>query len=112
MKIRELNLWILSIFALLIFTSNVTAQTVEVADQQPRLTKKDIEERLNRARTFFREKQYEQSLADYLFVFDNSRGISGYGGVRVFFFLRYISDLGNDYPPARKALEDRRNKNE
>ena len=47
-------------------------------------------------------------MAEYLWCFDNGRKSPGYEGVRLSFLLGRIHDLGMKFPPALKALEDRR----
>lgn len=53
--------------------------------------------------------RYEEALAEYLWCFDNGEKESpSYAGVRVSFLVGDIVNLGQRYPPAIKALEDRR----
>jgi thiol-disulfide isomerase/thioredoxin len=52
--------------------------------------------------------RYEEALQEYLWCFDNGKKSLGYGGVRLSFLLGDIARLGKDYPPAIKALEERR----
>jgi thiol-disulfide isomerase/thioredoxin len=51
----------------------------------------------------------EEALTEYLWCFDHGLEHDwGYSGVRVSFLLSDIARLGKKYPPAWKALEDRR----
>lgn len=53
--------------------------------------------------------RYEEALAEYLWCFDEGeRASPAYAGVRVSFLVSDIVNLGQRYPPAIKALEDRR----
>jgi thiol-disulfide isomerase/thioredoxin len=64
-------------------------------------------ERLGQA--FAEKGKYEEALAEYLWCFDHGLEKSpSYVGVRLSFLLMYIAELGNKYPPALKALEERR----
>lgn len=55
-----------------------------------------------------RRGHHEEALAEYLRCFDEGRDASGYGGVRLSFLLSDIKRLGAVYPPALRALEERR----
>jgi len=52
--------------------------------------------------------RYEEALKEYLWCFDNGKKSPVYTGVRLSFLLSDITRLGRDYPPAVKALEERR----
>jgi thiol-disulfide isomerase/thioredoxin len=53
--------------------------------------------------------RYEEALAEYMWCFDQGAKESpSYSGVRLSFLLSNISRLGKSYPPALKALEERR----
>lgn len=52
--------------------------------------------------------KYEEALKEYLWCFDEGAESSGYAGVRLSFLLSDIMDLTKKYPPARAALETRR----
>ena len=53
--------------------------------------------------------QYGEALTEYLWCFDHgAEHNASYTGVRVSFLLSEIAELGKKYPPALKALEDRR----
>ena len=57
--------------------------------------------------------RYEEALAEYLWCYDHGVEASpAYAGVRGSFLLGDIQRLGKDYPPALRALEDRRDKAE
>jgi thiol-disulfide isomerase/thioredoxin len=61
------------------------------------------------AKELERTGRYEEALAEYLWCFDEGAKKSpAYVGVRGSFLLGDIAGLGKKYPPARKALEDRR----
>jgi thiol-disulfide isomerase/thioredoxin len=50
-----------------------------------------------------------EALAEFLWCFDHGLEASpSFGGVRVSFLLMYINNLAAHYPPARQALENRR----
>jgi len=48
------------------------------------------------------------ALKEYLWCFDEGAAKPGFTGVRVSFLLNAILELGRSYPPARQALETRR----
>jgi len=52
--------------------------------------------------------QHEEALKEYLWCFDEGASSLVYKGVRLSFLLMDIKKLGRRYPPAIKALEDRR----
>jgi hypothetical protein len=52
--------------------------------------------------------KYPEALTEYLWCFDHGRDSVGYYGVRLSFLLADIVRLGQKYPSAIKALEDRR----
>lgn len=58
-----------------------------------------------------RAGQYEESLAEYLWCFDHGdeNQWNGYAGVRLSFLLSDLARLGAVYPPAWRAMEERRN---
>jgi thioredoxin-related protein len=61
------------------------------------------------ARELERAGRDEEALAEYLWCFDEgAKKRPSYSGVRLSFLLGSISDFGEKYPPATKALEDRR----
>lgn len=59
-----------------------------------------------------RAGKYEEALKEYLWCFDEGGRSLGYGGVRLSFLLSDIVNLGKRYPPAIRALEDRRDEAE
>ncbi len=51
---------------------------------------------------------YEEALLEFLWCFDHGLVTSpAYGGVRLSFLLSSIDQLGENYPPAKQALENR-----
>jgi thiol-disulfide isomerase/thioredoxin len=70
----------------------------------------DPMKRQDYAKELLRAGKYDEALAEYLWCFDhgNDEPKHGYGGVRLSFLLGDIKRLGQDYPPAIKALEERR----
>lgn len=70
---------------------------------------KDPMARSQYAGELVRAGRYEEALAEYLWCFDEGEKANrAYSGVRVSFLLGDISRLGAKYPPAIKALEERR----
>jgi thiol-disulfide isomerase/thioredoxin len=70
---------------------------------------KDPMARSQYARELTQAGRYEEALAEYLWCFDEgAKAFPSYSGVRVSFLLSDIVQLGQRYPPAIKALEDRR----
>jgi thioredoxin-related protein len=53
-------------------------------------------------------KHYQEALTEYLWCFDTGMKSPYWAGVRVSFLLSDITKLGESYPPAIKALEERR----
>ncbi|HEU4768420.1 MAG TPA: hypothetical protein VFS77_13645 [Pyrinomonadaceae bacterium] len=47
-----------------------------------------------------------------MFVFDNSRHVAAYGGVRLSYVPSEIAQMGQAYPAAIQALQSRRDENE
>jgi len=70
--------------------------------------------RMNSARELAVSGKRQEALAEYLWCFDhgNDEPSRGYDGVRLSFLLTEIASLGQTYPPARQALEERRNEAE
>ncbi len=69
----------------------------------------DPKERSKRAKDLERNGMYAEALEEYLWCFDEGHKHSpAYRVVRFSLVLDDISRLGNDYPPAIKALEARR----
>lgn len=67
---------------------------------------------LDLARILVKEGKQEQALEAYLFAFDNSLYVSGWGGVRLSYIPGEIAALGKTYLPAINALEVRRDARE
>ncbi|MBX3073819.1 hypothetical protein KF913_07830 [Candidatus Obscuribacterales bacterium] len=59
-----------------------------------------------------RQGKFEEALACYLFAFDHSTLVSGWGGVRLSFLPAEIARLGKQYKPAIEALQQRRDERE
>jgi thiol-disulfide isomerase/thioredoxin len=72
----------------------------------------DPMERQKLGDAFVQKGKYPEALAEYLWCFDHGRDARGYGGVRLSFLLSDIVNLGAKYPPARQALEQRRDQAE
>lgn len=64
--------------------------------------------RMSYGRELARAGRSDEALAEYLWCFDNGRKSMGFTGVRLSFLLGDISGLGKKYPPALRALEERR----
>jgi thiol-disulfide isomerase/thioredoxin len=64
--------------------------------------------RMDYADALVQKGQNEEALNEYLWCFDHGRNSVGFGGVRGSFLLSRIVRLGRSYPPAIKALRDRR----
>jgi len=61
------------------------------------------------AKELARAGRYEEALAEYLWCFDEGgKERASYAGVRLSFLLSDIGRLAKSYPPALKALEERR----
>jgi thioredoxin-like negative regulator of GroEL len=69
---------------------------------------KDPMEREQYGDELVRTGKYQEALAEYLWCFDEGKTSAGYAGVRLSFLLSDIEQLGKRYPPAIKAMEERR----
>lgn len=58
------------------------------------------------------QKKYAEALDDYLWCFDHGTNDPSFVGVRGSFLLSDIAALSANYPPAKTALEERRDKAE
>lgn len=67
---------------------------------------------LQQARELVKVGDYERALECYLFAFDNSLAVSGWGGVRLSYIPSEIAQLGLKYPAATMALQIRRDARE
>ena len=74
----------------------------------------DPVKRQERGETLAKAGKLEEALAEYLWCFDhgNQNPTSGYSGTRLSFLLTRIKSLGQQHPPAIRALEERRDKAE
>ena len=61
----------------------VSAQTRQGSPEPQKVTQQELDTHFELARSLAEEKKYEQALKEYLYVFDNSRDVSGYGGGRI-----------------------------
>lgn len=77
-------------------------------DENRLKTAADAEQKLKEARTLAREGHLEKALEAYLFAFDNSRFVSGWGGVRLSYIPSEIAAMGKTFPLAITALKERR----
>ncbi|MFT4511880.1 MAG: thiol-disulfide isomerase/thioredoxin [Planctomycetota bacterium] len=69
----------------------------------------NYKERQALAEAAHRKGDNEQALGHYLWLWDHGQEHNtGFGGVRVSFFLRKLTSFAKKYEPARKALEQRR----
>lgn len=68
--------------------------------------------KLDEARRLAESGDYARALDCYLFAFDNGSAVSSWGGVRLSYIPSEIVELGNTYPPARIAMENRRDARE
>lgn len=73
------------------------------------ITSIELDSSLKKARKLAAQKKYKKSLQKYLFVFDNSRAVSGYSGVRLSYVPSEIASIGKSYPIAIRELRKRRN---
>lgn len=64
------------------------------------------------ARLSAKNGDYARALECYLFAFDNSLAVNGWGGVRLSYIPSEIAELGMKYPPATEALRLRRDERE
>ena len=64
------------------------------------------------ARKLAADGKFEQALEHYLYAFDNSRYVDGWGGVRTSYIPSEITTLGAKFPPALDALRERRDTRE
>ena len=90
----------------------VSAQTRQSLPEGQRVTHQELDRRFELARSLAQEKKFEEALKEYLFVFDNSREVSGYAGVRLSYVPSEIADIGRVYRPALVALQTRRDERE
>lgn len=90
----------------------VSAQTRQSLPEGQRVTHQELDRRFKLARSLAQEKKFEEALKEYLFVFDNSREVSGYAGVRLSYVPSEIADIGRVYRPALVALQTRRDERE
>lgn len=64
------------------------------------------------ASVLVRQGKFEEALKCFLFAFDHSTLVSGWGGVRLSFLPAAIARLGKQYKPALEALQQRRDERE
>ncbi|MDX6695229.1 MAG: hypothetical protein QOF02_2832 [Blastocatellia bacterium] len=90
----------------------VSAQTRQSSPAGQKVTEEELDRRFAIARSLAQEEKFEQALKEYLFVFDNSRNVGGYGGVRLSYVPSEIAAIGRVYRPALLALQTRRDERE
>ena len=90
----------------------VSAQTRQSNADGQKVTHEELDTHFALARSLAQEKKFEQALKEYLFVFDNSRDVAGYGGVRLSYVPSEIAAIGHNYRPAILALQSRRDERE
>jgi hypothetical protein len=111
-KTFKLSRLVLIVLVLLGCFSLVSAQTRPSSPEVQKVTKEELDRRFDLARSLAQEGKFEQSLKEYLFVFDNSRDVSSYGGVRLSYVPNEIAAMGSKYRPALVALQTRRDERE
>lgn len=89
-----------------------SAQAQDTSPKSREITKEELDRRFDLARRLTQEGKFEQALNEYLFVFDHSRGVTGYGGVRLSYIPDEIAAIGERYRPALVALKTRRDERE
>jgi RNA polymerase sigma factor (sigma-70 family) len=73
------------------------------------ITRDSVEARYTRAKELDKAGRLEEALAEYLWCYDTGMPqVSMYGGVRNSFLLSAIAELGDRFPAARQALQQRR----
>ena len=70
------------------------------------------EKAFERGRKLYAEKKYAEALEPYLYAFDNGHLVPGWEGVRLSYIPAEIAQLAEHHPPAREALQVRRNARE
>jgi hypothetical protein len=90
----------------------VSAQGRDPVPERREVTREELDRRFDLARSLAKEGKFEQALNEYLFVFDNSREVSSYGGVRLSYVPIEIAEMGRVYRPAVVALKTRRDERE
>lgn len=68
--------------------------------------------KLKQARELVKANDNSGALEAYLFAFDNGKAVYGWGGVRLSYIPAEIARLGEKYPPAKLALQFRRDARE
>lgn len=68
--------------------------------------------KLKQARELVKANDHSGALEAYLFAFDNGKAVYGWGGVRLSYIPAEIARLGEKYPPAKLALQFRRDARE
>ena len=81
----------------------------EIVICDPLSAKIELEKQLDRARYYEKNGEYQKALERYLFVFDKSRPFPEFDNIRIALILLKISTMGDQFPPAREAIEIRRN---
>lgn len=110
-KTTELVLFVL-VLLLAGRSTLVSAQTRQSNTDGQKVTHEELDTHFALARSLAQEKKFEQALKEYLFVFDNSRDVAGYGGVRLSYVPSEIAGIGRTYRPAILALQSRRDERE
>jgi len=72
----------------------------------------EAQAKLKQARELGKTEDHAGALECYLFAFDNSLAVDGWGGVRLSYIPSEIAQLGEKYPPAKAALQLRRDARE
>jgi hypothetical protein len=102
---------LLSLF--LLAAASVSAQTGQSSTgAQKKITDEELDTHLALARSLAGGKKFEEALKEYLLVFDNSRDVPAWGGVRLSYVPSEIAAMGVSYRPAILALQSRRDERE
>lgn len=101
-------------FIALLFSASPLVVFGEMVPAEPDLlsptpgTDAEVDRRFDKARELFAAEKYPEALRDYLWVFDHSRGIGGWGGVRLSYVPGEIMQIAEHLPAARTELQKRR----
>jgi hypothetical protein len=72
----------------------------------------EAESKFDQAKQLAKTGDHAGALEFYLFAFDNSLAVGGWGGVRLSYIPSEIANLGKKFPPALTALQIRRDARE
>ncbi len=86
----------------------IAGKSAEQREKEEPPDEDDPSKRQDHGRALSKQGKFAEALAEYLWCFDHGEEDDSYGGVRRSFLLADIVFLGGKYPPALKALQDRR----